>query len=168
MKLGMHITAAGPISTAYFINPSHHTMCTPPNVTRQRLGKCIPHFVTRQRLGKHVSAAINIRNNRRILGRLCIPLSLLSNGSVKTFPPQRRNIWGVVFHPVRVISKDFLLRMRHHQTEKYIVTQSLESFYILRSTNHNLPIEDHVDYAGLYQRKVFSLYAEKAIWHDYK
>jgi hypothetical protein len=27
MKLGMHITAPSPISTAYFINPSHQSMC---------------------------------------------------------------------------------------------------------------------------------------------
>jgi hypothetical protein len=27
MKLGMYITAPEPISTAYFINPSHHSVC---------------------------------------------------------------------------------------------------------------------------------------------
>jgi hypothetical protein len=27
MKLGMHIMANEPISTAYFINPSHHSVC---------------------------------------------------------------------------------------------------------------------------------------------
>jgi hypothetical protein len=46
-----------PISTAYFINPSHQPVCLyvyPPIVARQGLGKCIPPFVAKQRLGKHV------------------------------------------------------------------------------------------------------------------
>jgi hypothetical protein len=56
MKLGVYITAPGPISTAYFINPSQQSvcvcMCIPPVVARQRLGK-IPLIVARQRLGKN-------------------------------------------------------------------------------------------------------------------
>jgi hypothetical protein len=36
----------------------------------------------------------------------CIPLSLLGNNSVKTFPRQRRIVGGVVFYAVRVISKE--------------------------------------------------------------
>jgi hypothetical protein len=42
MKIGMYITTPGPISTAYFINPSHQSVCLyvyPPIVARQRLGK---------------------------------------------------------------------------------------------------------------------------------
>jgi hypothetical protein len=42
MKLGMYITAPEPISTAYFINPSHQSVCLyvyPPAVIRQWLGE---------------------------------------------------------------------------------------------------------------------------------
>jgi hypothetical protein len=41
IKLGMYITAPEPISTAYFINPSHQSVCLyvyRPIVARQRLG----------------------------------------------------------------------------------------------------------------------------------
>jgi hypothetical protein len=74
--------------------------------------KCIPLFIARQRLGKHVPASTNTRNNRIIVGCvclwvcLCIPLSLLGNNSVKTFPRQRRVVEGVVFYAVRVVSKE--------------------------------------------------------------
>jgi hypothetical protein len=37
---------------------------------------------------------------------LCIPLSLLGNNSVKTFPQQRRIFGGVVFYTVRVVTKE--------------------------------------------------------------
>jgi hypothetical protein len=86
-------------------------MCIPPIVARQRLGNCIPPLIVRQRLGKHVPAATNTRNNRRIVGRvclwicLCIPMSLLGNNSVKTFPRQPRIDGGVVFCAVRVVSE---------------------------------------------------------------
>jgi hypothetical protein len=42
MKLGMYNMATEPIITAYFINPSHQSVCLcvyPPIVARQRLGK---------------------------------------------------------------------------------------------------------------------------------
>jgi hypothetical protein len=85
--------------------------------------KCSPPFIARQQLGKHVPAATNTRNNRRIVGRVifysvrvlpkkslwvcrCIPLSLLGNNSVKTFPRQRIIVGGVVFYAVRVVSKE--------------------------------------------------------------
>jgi hypothetical protein len=77
--------------------------------------KCIPPFVARQRLGKYVPAATNKRNSRRIVERvifyavlwacLYISLSLLGIKSVKTFPRQRRNVGGVVFYVVHVVSK---------------------------------------------------------------
>jgi hypothetical protein len=67
----MYTTATEPISTVYFINPSHQSVCIrlPPNVPRQTLGKVYPPFIASQRLGKHVSAATNIPDNRRIVGR---------------------------------------------------------------------------------------------------
>jgi hypothetical protein len=44
MKLGMYayIKASEPISTVYFINPSHQSVCLLPIVARQRLGKHVP------------------------------------------------------------------------------------------------------------------------------
>jgi hypothetical protein len=50
MKFGVYIVAPEPITTAYFINPSHQSVCLyvyPLNV------------VARQRLGKNVTAATN-------------------------------------------------------------------------------------------------------------
>jgi hypothetical protein len=42
MKLGAYIMAREPISTVYFINSAHKSVCLyvyPPTVARQRLGK---------------------------------------------------------------------------------------------------------------------------------
>jgi hypothetical protein len=48
MKLGMNIMAPGPISTAYFINASHKSVC-------------LYVYIARQRLGKNITAATNTR-----------------------------------------------------------------------------------------------------------
>jgi hypothetical protein len=114
MKLGMYIMAPDPISTAYFINPSHKSVCLyvySLSLLGKGWVKCIPPFIARQRLGRHVPAAANTRNSRRIVGRvylwvcLCIALSLLFN-SVKTFPWEGRIVGGVVFYAVRVVTKE--------------------------------------------------------------
>jgi hypothetical protein len=49
MKLGMYIMAPEPISVAYFINPSHYSVCL----------YVYPPIVARQRLDKNVTAAMN-------------------------------------------------------------------------------------------------------------
>jgi hypothetical protein len=49
MKLGMYIMAPEPIPTAYFINPSHQSVCL----------YVYPPIVAKQRLGKNVTAATN-------------------------------------------------------------------------------------------------------------
>jgi hypothetical protein len=89
----MYIMAPEAISTAYCI--------------------CIPLIIPRQQLGKHVPPAKKSHKNRGIVGRvvfyavrvvskkslwvyLCIPLSLLGNDSVNTFPRQRIIVGGVV------------------------------------------------------------------------
>jgi hypothetical protein len=46
MKLGMHIMVPEPISMAYFINPSHNSVC--------------PTIVARQQLGKNITTATNM------------------------------------------------------------------------------------------------------------
>jgi hypothetical protein len=60
--------APDPILTAYFINPSHHSVCL----------YVLPPFIARQRLGKHIHMATNTCNNTRIVGHvfagLCVPL----------------------------------------------------------------------------------------------
>lgn len=91
-----------------------------------QLGKgsvtCIPLFVARQQLSKHVPLAKNTWNSRRIVGPVifcvvcvlskeslwvwCIPLSLLSNGSVNTFQQQRRIVGTIVFYAVHVVLKE--------------------------------------------------------------
>jgi hypothetical protein len=80
------------------------------------LGKCpvncIPLFIATQRLVKHVPAAMITRRNRKIVSRvslwicLYIPLWLLGNNSVKTFPRQRRIFESIVFCQVRVVLKE--------------------------------------------------------------
>jgi hypothetical protein len=53
MKLGMHTMALEPVSTAYFINPSHQFVC-------------LYMYLVRQPLGKHVPLATNARNNKNV------------------------------------------------------------------------------------------------------
>jgi hypothetical protein len=63
MKLGVYIMDPEPISTAFFINPSHQSVCLsvyPPIVTRQRLYIKI-HVVARQQLGINITTATNIQ-----------------------------------------------------------------------------------------------------------
>jgi hypothetical protein len=57
--------APEPISTAYFINPSH-----------QSVSLCILDFVARQPLGKHDPTATNTRKYKRIVGRVSVGLSV--------------------------------------------------------------------------------------------
>jgi hypothetical protein len=61
IKLSMYIMAPEPISMVYLTNPFHQSVCV-----------CIPPIVARQRLGKQVSAATNTRNNKIIVGRVCL------------------------------------------------------------------------------------------------
>jgi hypothetical protein len=49
MKRGMYIMAREHISTAYFINPSHQSVCL----------YVYPRVIARQRLGKNVTAETN-------------------------------------------------------------------------------------------------------------
>jgi hypothetical protein len=65
MKLGMHLMTPERISTAYFINPSHQSVCL----------YVYPRIVARKRLGKNVTAEKNTRNSRIVLMRrlLCGP-----------------------------------------------------------------------------------------------
>jgi hypothetical protein len=51
MELGTYIMASEPISTAYFINPSHQCLCL----------YVYSPIVARQRLGKNVTAATNTK-----------------------------------------------------------------------------------------------------------
>jgi hypothetical protein len=69
---------------------------------------CITPVVARQRPGKNDPAANNTRNSTKIVGGmcLCIPLALLGNSLVKTFPWQQNVVGGVVFYAVRVASKE--------------------------------------------------------------
>jgi hypothetical protein len=74
MKLHMNIMASKPLSTAYFINPSHQSVCLYVYAT----------LVARQRLGKNVTAATNSHATMKDL--LGLPLSVL----VASF---QRKVW---------------------------------------------------------------------------
>jgi hypothetical protein len=61
MKFRMYIMASEPMTTSYFINPSHQSVCLyvyPTIVAGQRIDKNSP-IVARQRLGKIVTMATN-------------------------------------------------------------------------------------------------------------
>jgi hypothetical protein len=67
---------------------------------------CSPPFIARQRLGKHVPTATNTHATLEELLEpyVCIPLPLLRNTSIQTYPRKRRIFGSVVFSAVRVIS----------------------------------------------------------------
>jgi hypothetical protein len=56
MKLRMYNMATELISTAYFINPFHQSVCLYVYPSYRCSVKCITPFVARERLGKHVTA----------------------------------------------------------------------------------------------------------------
>jgi hypothetical protein len=63
IKLGMYIMAPEPISTAYFINPSHQSLCM-----------YVYSIVARQRLGINVTGA----KNKHATEELCDAFSMRS------------------------------------------------------------------------------------------
>jgi hypothetical protein len=108
-KLGMYIMATESISTAYFINLSHHSVRVSFLLLKGNGSvKCFPLSV----LGNGSVNTLPRQRIHRIVGCvclwvcLCILLSLLGNSSVKTFPRQRRIVVGVVFYAIRVVLKD--------------------------------------------------------------
>jgi hypothetical protein len=66
IKLGMHIMEPEPISTAYFINPAHQSVCLYVYASYCFNGSVnyIPPSVARQRPSKNLTATTNILNNR--------------------------------------------------------------------------------------------------------
>jgi hypothetical protein len=88
---------------SWHLSPSQRRTSSPPFT----LCVCIPSVVAKQRLGKHFFAAMNTRNNTRIVGRVYLwVLLLLWKISVKTFPRQWRVGGGVVLSVVLVVSKE--------------------------------------------------------------
>jgi hypothetical protein len=98
-------------------------------------------IVATQQLGKHVPAATNTRNRRidwrvvfyvvRVISKeslwacLRIILSLLGNGSVNTFPRQRRIVGGVLLYAICVVSKE-IRRSVLHRTSCLILKQVVQ------------------------------------------
>jgi hypothetical protein len=108
IEVGMHIMAPEPISTAFSINPSHQSVCL--CVARlSLLSNSSPHaFPLRVHETKNWWTRRFLCSSCRIKGEsvaLCIPLSLLGNGSVKSLPRQRR-IVDVVFYAVHSVLKE--------------------------------------------------------------
>jgi hypothetical protein len=71
MKLGMYIMATEPISTGYFINPSH-----------QSVSACVSPAASRQRLDNKVTAATNAHEIVELLDVLFSMLSMLHQRNV--------------------------------------------------------------------------------------
>jgi hypothetical protein len=156
-KLGMYIKAHEPISAAYFINSSHKSVCIS---LLSLLGNgsvnCIHPFIASQRLGKHVPAAKIEELLDACVGRgcRCIPLSLLGNNSVKTFPRQR-TVGGVVFSAVHVVSKESW-RLVLPRTSCYILPLHVSIVYITvrwfinRTYNHSIANEKWSNFYNKY------------------
>jgi hypothetical protein len=70
--------ALEPISTAYFINPSHQSVCLyvyPPLVAKQRLSKIVTAAMnTQATIEEFLDASFSIKKNRRLIlpGTSCI------------------------------------------------------------------------------------------------
>jgi hypothetical protein len=111
-----YIVTHEPVSRAHFINPSHQTVCPSclflPPLPDKGSVKCSPVSLWRNASINTFTAAMNKINNKRTIRRvfpwvcLCMPLSLLSNNLVKTFPRQRTVVGGVVFYAFSVVSKE--------------------------------------------------------------
>jgi hypothetical protein len=93
-----------PISTAYFINPSHQSVCL----------YVYPLIVAKQRLGIHVHKDMNTHSKEELL-HASFPVWSVShemkecglqsnNGSVSTFPRLWRTAGGIVFFVALVVS----------------------------------------------------------------
>jgi hypothetical protein len=104
----------------------HHGICAHLNgvlhtfLSSVRVSVCVSLLiVASQRLGEHIPPAKNTCKNWRTVGRVAVwslsyqrkvcgsvyPPSFLGNGSVNTFPRQRRIVGDVVFYAVRFVSK---------------------------------------------------------------
>jgi hypothetical protein len=103
MEFSMYLMAPEPISMAYFLNPSHQCVCLyvyPPIIARQRLDMQFPKEKTRNNrriVQCIVFDAARVVSDKSLWVCLCIPLSLLDNSSVNTFPYQWRIVEGVAF-----------------------------------------------------------------------
>jgi hypothetical protein len=123
---------------------------------------CIPPFISRQRIGKHVPVATNTRSNRIIAGRVifyavrilsmkslwvyvCIPLSLLGNNQVETFPRQQELLEASfsmrsVSYQRKVDDKFFLellvFNIIHHKrySRRILILDEVVSYSIAQST----------------------------------
>jgi hypothetical protein len=124
IKLNMYIMAPEPISTAYFINPSHHSVCLYVYTSyrceatarlsvflRSVLGNGSVNTFSRLLIHSTIKELLDtsfyirsVSYQRRVCGSVYV--SLLDNNSVKMFLRQRRIVGGVVLYAVRVVSKE--------------------------------------------------------------
>jgi hypothetical protein len=108
MKFGMYIMPLDPIT-----NPYQQSVCLM-SIPLSRLGNGSVklHFgieYTRNNeriIGRVVFFAVHVVSEESLWVCLCIPLSLLGNGSVNTFQRQLRIVGGIVFYAGRVVSKE--------------------------------------------------------------
>jgi hypothetical protein len=90
------------------LHKPHPSVCVSPNVAKQRLGRHVPAATNthnRRLVGGVVFYAVRVLSKESLGVCLCIPLPLLGNSSVNTFPRQWRIVTGAAFYAVRVISK---------------------------------------------------------------
>jgi hypothetical protein len=111
-KVRMYIRTPEPISTAYFINPSHQSVCLyvyPPIVARQTTwytrSRGNEYIKQRRIVRRVVFCGVHVVSKESLWVCLCIPLSLHASSSVNTFPRRKRIVGGVVLEAVRVVTK---------------------------------------------------------------
>jgi hypothetical protein len=134
MNLGIYtrIMAPEPISTAYFIHPSHQSVC---------LYVYAPY---RQRLGSHVPVAKNTRNNGRIVGGVVFyAASVLSKESRRLVLPGNSCLFsGSVLHaflvsPVRgLCTAHFILHCSLHRNNFRLRVQTVTFLIMYANVLH--------------------------------
>jgi hypothetical protein len=98
------------ISAPHFINPSHQSVCLYLCIPLSLLVKTLPRQLIRTQsktnIVRVVFCALRNVSEESLWVFLLIPLSLLGNGSVNTFPRQRRIVGGVVSCAAHIVSKE--------------------------------------------------------------
>jgi hypothetical protein len=112
IKLDMYTRPPESTSKAYFINPSHQSVCLHVYSRVSFLGNGSVDTFPRQRIHTKLEVVLEASFYIRpclIKGDsvgLCIPLSLLGIGSLNTFPRQWGIVGGIVFCMVHVVWKE--------------------------------------------------------------
>jgi hypothetical protein len=118
------------IWVAYFINPFPQVVCM--CITLLLLGIGLVYTFTQQQIHEqgrivwHIVFVQPMSYQRKVCGSIYIPFYLQGNGSVSTFPWQRRIVRGGVFYAVYVVSKESRQSVFHRTSFAFWFHKMLE------------------------------------------